>query len=159
MTAPSTVTRSTPVGIKLGNGHSTKIAFAADTDISFWEVTVTPPGVDGGDSINITTMHNTTYDQKAPRTLKTLTDASISAAYDPVVYDQIVALINVETTITIIFPNNDKLNFYGYLKNFQPAVLAEGEFPLADLEIVTTNADPTTGEEEGPDYVTAAGTT
>lgn len=52
-------TRSAPGGTKLGDGFSTKIAFAADADVSLWEKTVTPPGVDGGDAVDTSTMHNT----------------------------------------------------------------------------------------------------
>lgn len=158
MGTPANTTRATPVGVKLNDGFSTLIAFAADSDVSFWEKTVTPPGIDGGDAIETTTMHNTTWRSMAARALRTLTDASTTVAYDPVVYDQIVALINVEGAITVKFPNGDTLDFFGYLKDFIPQENVEGEQPEAQVTIVPTNIDPTDGTEAAPNYITAAGT-
>lgn len=155
---PTTTARQAPAGIKLENGHSTKIAFAADPDVSFWEKTVKPPGVDGGDAIEVDTMHNTTWRPKAPRTLKTLTDCSGSAAYDPNVITQAILLINVETSITIHFPDGSTLAFFGFLKSLEFNELSEGEFPMLTYTIVPTNADPTTGEEAAPVFVNVAGT-
>jgi hypothetical protein len=142
--------RVTPVGARLQDGFSSKIAFAADANVSFWERTVTPPGVDGGDAIDTSTMHNVTWRTMASRALKTLTDSSITAAYDPQVFDQIVALINVEGLITVHFPNGDTLDFYGFLKSFTPGELTEGEMPEAEITIVCTNYNPLTAMESSP---------
>lgn len=154
----STTARQTPAGIHLEDGFSTKFTFASDPDVSLWEKTGQPPGVDGGDAIDQTTMHNTAWRTKAARSLKELTDAQFTAAYDPAVYDQILSLINVEQSITAKFPNGDTLDFYGYLKSFIPAELQEGTQPEATCTIICTNADPTTGAETAPNYKTAAGT-
>lgn len=153
-----TTTRSTPVGTKIDDGFSTLIAFAADPDVSFWEKTVKPPGIDGGDAIETTTMHNTTWRTMAARQLKTMTNITGTCAYDPVVYDQIVALCNVEGEFTVHFPNGDTLDVYGYLKSFEPQDNEEGSQPEANFEIVCTNVNPTTGAEVAPNYITAAGT-
>lgn len=150
--------RQTPVGIKMKDGYQSLIAFAADPDVSFWEKSVTPPGMDGGEPVDNTTMHNTTMRTMGPRSLKTATPSSVTAAYDPVVYDQIIALINVEGLVTIHFPNGDTLDFYGYLKSFTPGELVEGEQPEATIEVVPTNVNPSTGAEHTPNYITAAGT-
>ena len=80
MAAPAITARTTPAGIMLKDGYSTKIAFAADPDVSFWEKTVKPPGIDGGDGIEQTTMHNSAYRTMRSRSLKTLTEASGKAA-------------------------------------------------------------------------------
>lgn len=156
--ALSTTSRSTPVGTKLNDGFSTKIAFAADADVSFWEKTVTPPGIDGGDPIDITNMFNSAVRTKAARSLYDVTDASLSVQYDPVVYDQIIALINVNTSITVHFPNGDTLDFFGYLRSFTPQENQEGEEPLADIVIVSTNVDSSDGTETAPNYKTSTGT-
>jgi hypothetical protein len=116
MAAPTPTARSTPVGIKLDDGHSTKVTFATDPDISLWEKAVQPPGVDGGDEIQTTTMFNEVWRTTSPRQLKTLTPSTFKAAYDPAVYDQIVALVNVRTTITDTFPDGSTLASYGFLK-------------------------------------------
>lgn len=150
--------RQTPVGVKMKDGYQSLIAFAADPDISFWEKSVTPPGMDGGDPVDNTTMHNTTMRTMSPRSLKTATPSQVTVAYDPVVYDQIISLINVEGLVTIHFPNGDTLDFYGFLKSFQPGELVEGQQPEATIEVVPTNVNPSTGAEVTPNYITAVGT-
>lgn len=158
MPVPSVTARSIPSGLKMDDGYQALIAFAADPDVSFWEKTVKPPGVDGGDAIETTTMHNDTYRTMASRALKTLTEASCTAAWDPKLYDQIIALINVETSITIHFPSGATLAFFGFLKSFDPSELKEGEQPEASITIVCTNVDPSDGTEAGPNYITGSGT-
>lgn len=147
------ITRVTPTGTKLTDGYPTKIAFEADTNVTFWEKAVTPPGVDGGDKIDQTTMFNATWRTYAARSLKELTDGSITVAYDPKVYDEIVALVNVETEITVKFSDLSTLSFFGYLKSFTPGELVEGEQPEAEVEFVCTNIDPASGTETGPTFV------
>ncbi|MEM2932495.1 MAG: hypothetical protein QXI61_06610 [Nitrososphaerota archaeon] len=141
--------RQNPVGLHLVDGFSTKIAFAADPDVSFWEINVTPPGWEGGDEIDETTMFNTTYRTSAPRKLISGTEVSATVAYDPAVYPQILALINVNGWITVHFPNNDTLDFVGFLKSFEPGEMSEGERPTADITIVVTNR-LNTGAETAP---------
>jgi len=158
MTAPSATARQTPAGIKLDDGHQTLITFEADPDIELWEKSVTPPGIDGGDGVDTTTMHNTTYRTMSPRSLFTLTPMTTTMAYDPVFYTRALDLINVETTVTITFPDGSTLSFYGFLKSFEPGELAEGAQPTASVSIVPTNQDPTTGEEEAPVLVNVPGT-
>jgi hypothetical protein len=150
--------RVTPGGIKLDDGYSTKITFAADTDVSLWEKTVKPPGIDGGDAIDTTTMHNTTYRTMASRALKTLTESSVKCAYDPDLYNQILALVNNETAITVTFPDGSTLAFWGYLRTFEPDDLTEGSQPEATVNISPTNVNPTTRAEEGPVLTSVAGT-
>lgn len=154
----TTTERQAPSGIKLDDGFSTLIAFAADPDVSLWEKTVKPPGLDGGDPIETSTMHNTALRTFASRSLKTMTDVTFTSAYDPKVYDQLLALINVEGSITLHFSNGDTLDFFGYLRLVDPQEISEGEQPEAQCTIVCTNTDPSTGAETLPNYKTAAGT-
>ena len=158
MAIPTTSTRSTPGGIALGDGYQTLIAFASDLDIEFFEKSVTPPGFDGGDAVDITTMHNTTYRTKVSRSLIDLTDAGIVVAYDPLVLDSIVALINIEGSITVNHSNGDKWDFFGFLKSFVPSEVSEGSQPEATVVIVVTNYDPVNNVEAGPNYVDVLGT-
>lgn len=146
------VARQTPSGTMLEDGHSTKVAFSADPDVSFWEKTVTPPGVDGGDPIEITTMFNVDWRTMAARALKTLTESSLTVAYDPKVYDQIVALVNVPGLITAHFPDTSRLEFYGYLQKADFSELKEGEQPEATIKIQPTNVNPSNGAEVAPNY-------
>lgn len=154
----TTTVRSAPVGVKLGDGYQTLIAFDADPDVSFWEKTVQPPGADGGPPVDITTMHNVTYEQQASQALKKMTDGTMKVAYDPLVLDQIIALVNVEGPITCKFPNDDTWDYYGFLQKFIPDPLVRGQQPEATITVCCTCTDPDTGAEVGPNYKTSSGT-
>ena len=158
MAVPATTARATPEGTRIGDGYQTLIAFAADPNISFWEKTVTPPGMDGGDAVDNTTMHNVTYRTFSSRALVTMTPASTTVAFDPLCYNSIIAIINVEGAITVHFPNADTLDFYGYLKSFIPGPFVDGTQPEASVEIVPTNWDPVNNVEAAPNYISASGT-
>lgn len=158
MAAPSSTARVAPDGIPLEDGFSTKIAFEHDPNISFWEKTVKPPGLDGGDAIDITTMHNTTWRTFAARDLKTLTEMSTTVAYDPDVYDEILAIINLEGSITVTFPDGSTLDFFGYLRTFEPNDVSEGSQPEATITIQPTNYDPTNDVEAAPVMTEVSGT-
>lgn len=156
--APSPTARGTPSGIKIDDGFRTLVTLAVNPTISFWEKSVTPPGLEGGDPVETSTMHNLTYRTMNPRKLITMTEFTMTAAYDPAVYSQIVSNINRKTTITVRFPDGSTLAFYGYLRNFQPGELVEGEQPEATITVVPTNQDPTTGSEESPVLTSVTGT-
>ncbi|MCK9571407.1 hypothetical protein M0R72_20835 [Candidatus Pacearchaeota archaeon] len=158
MAVPSTTARTTPVGIKLDDGFSTKITPAADADVSFWEKTVQPPGDDGGDPISTTTMHNTTYRTKAARQLIDSTDCVVVGAYDPAVKTQIKSLINVETSWTITYPDGSTEDFFGFLRTAEFSALAEGEQPEGTFTITVTNWDPVNNVEQGSVITEVAGT-
>ncbi len=158
MSAPTPSTRGTPSGIRLDDGFSSKISFASNLTVEFWEKTIKPPGLDGGDAVQTTTMHNVTYRTMGPRQLKTLTDCTTVVAYDPNVYVTILALINVRTTITVKFPDGSTLAFYGFLQKFEPSELKEGEQPEATITIVPTNYDPVGHVEAAAVLASVAGT-
>jgi hypothetical protein len=158
-TAPSATARATPGGIMLEQGLPTLITLAGDTDISFWEVSVTPPGIDGGDMVSLKTMHSVRWHGKAPRVLLEMTDLSITAGYDPGILSQIIALINVKTTVTVEFPEGTTWAAYGVLRVWEPQeITGDEDFPKANITISFTNRDPVTGAEEGPILVNVAGT-
>jgi hypothetical protein len=60
MAAPVATARVDPTGIKLDDGYRTLVTFATDPNIEFWEKSVTPPGLDGGDALETKTIHNHT---------------------------------------------------------------------------------------------------
>lgn len=158
MTSPSASTRTTPTGNMLENGYQSLITFAADDDIDLWEVECTPPGIDGGDPIDITTMHNVNVMTKDARDLYEWTDMQFTCLYDPNVYSQIVSIINTKTTITQTFPDEATIAAYGYLRSFTPDSLARGTAPTATVVIVITNVDPSDGSEEIPVITQGVGT-
>jgi len=161
MTAPSDTVRSAPSGIPLQDGYPTKIAFKTDPDICFWEKTVTPPAVDGGDPIDLTTMHNSAWVTRGPQSLLDLGEFQVTALYDPNLYDlaAITAqLVNVNTEITIHFPDGSTLAFWGYLRSIEPGSHERGTAPEVTLTIVPTNYDDANDEESGPVLTEVAGT-
>ena len=155
---PTLSTRGTPAGIKMDNGHSTKLSCARSQTLSFWEVTVKPPSMIGGDPIPTTTMHNVTYRSKAPQALIDSGNCVVTAAYDPNVYDQLLQYLNVEDSWTIRFPDGSTYTFFGWLREFEPDPLEEGTRPTATITIEVSNQNPTSGAEDGPVLVNVSGT-
>ena len=156
--APTPTARADPTGIKLNDGYRSLITFASDPNVELWEKSVTPPGMDGGDEIDTTTMHNDVYRTMSSRALKTLTEMQATCAYDPIIYQSLLVLINIETTVTVTFPDGSTLAFYGFMKSFEPGELVEGEQPEITITIVPTNQDPTTGAEEAAVLTNVPGT-
>lgn len=158
MAAPAATARVAPAGIKLEDGYQSLITFARDPDISLWEKTVQPPGVDGGDMIGTTTMWNDDWRTKAPRSLKELTELQVTFAYDPAVMTQIIALVNTRDTITISWADGSTFAFYGVLRVVEFAELTEGEFPEGTATIEPTQWDHNNDVEAGPTLVSVSGT-
>lgn len=158
MAAPSPTARSTPGGLKLEDGFSSKVTFSRDVDICLWEIDVTPPGVDNGEPISTTTMHNVRYRTKKPRKLIESTDPSFNAAYDPAIYPLIIDMIGIEQTITFTFPDGSTLAVFGYVKSFTPGALTEGGFPSAAVALVETDQDHANDVEAGPALASVSGT-
>jgi hypothetical protein len=149
MAAPVPTPRGIPTGKKLDDGYKTVICLGASPTMSLWEKTVKPPGLDGGEAVDTTTMHNTVFRTKAPRQLKDATACTFTAAYDPAMLTALLTRINVEDTITVHFPNGGSLAFFGFLQSFETADIAEGTQPEATCTITPTNQDPVTGAEQG----------
>jgi hypothetical protein len=159
MAAPATTARGTPAGIKLKEGQGNSIAFSRRPTVSFWEVTIKPSGIDGGDGVEQTTQLNVAWHTMAPRILKTLTPCTVNAAYDPNVYNDILTyLVNQEGSVTIRFTDGSTLDFFGYLQKFEPEDLKEGEQPRASITIVPTNFDPANRVEAAPVLTSVSGT-
>lgn len=139
----------------LEDGYQTLISFAENPAVHLKEKTITPPGIDGGDAIDVTTMRNEDWRTFALRALKTLTESSFRAAYDPVIYDELDAMINVNQLITITFSDGSSVAFWGGLRTAQPQEVEEGAMPEVECNITPTNRD-NTGAEVAPVYTAAA---
>lgn len=141
------------------DGFSTTISFSAGgsgIEVFMAEKTVTPPGISGGGGNDVTTMRNTEWRTMAAKKLKTLTNGSATVAYDPAIYDEILALVQVNQLITITFPDTSTVDFWGFLDEFTPGDSEEGEQPTADLVIIPSNRN-NDGTEVGPDYTEPIG--
>lgn len=157
MAAPVATARGTPSGLKLKDGYQSMITFASAPTIGLWEKTVKPPGMDGGDKIDTTTMFNNDLRTYEPRQLVTMTPGGATCAYDPGALTTILNLINRKDTITVRFTDGSTWSFFGFLKSFAPGDLAEGAMPEATVEIEPTNVDAT-DIERLPTVVSVTGT-
>lgn len=158
MAAPTPTPRVLPTGKNLPDGFKSLITFARKTNISFWEKTVQPIGLDGGDPIDTTTMHNIHWRTFRPRHLKTGTPFTCKVAYDPVVFTDIQSLINQDDTVTQTLSDGSTIAFYAFLQKFEPGELQEGQFPEATITVVPTNWDAANGVEADPVVTPVSGT-
>ena len=142
---------------RIDDGFSTTIDFTDLPTVTFYEKTVTPPGMDGGGPNDTTTMLNTAWRTKAPKKLKSLTTMTLTAAYDPAVYTDIVGAngINNNQEITVNFPDGSTLVFWGWIDKFTPNEIVEGEQPTAEVIIECSNQDAA-GAEIAPVYTAPA---
>lgn len=125
--------------MRMDDGFPTLITFPLNSSIKFEEKEVTPPGISGGGANNTTTMRNTAWRTKAPKKLKELTDGSLSVAYDPAVYDEIIAMLQQNQLIVVTFPEGETISFWGWLEEFTPGAHVEGEQPTADVTFICSN--------------------
>ena len=148
----------------MNDGYQTTIAFtSAEMDSQanlltlMEEKEVTPPGVAGGGANDATTMRNTVWRTMAPKVLKTLTESPFVVAYDPELYDEMVAMINDNQLITITFPDTSTLAFWGWIDSFTPNAQVEGTQPTANVVIIPSNQDGNNNNAEiAPDYTPPA---
>ena len=146
MTATYTA-RVTPTGTPFDEGYQSLIAHSADANLTFWETIVGAPGIDGGDPVPTTTMHNVTLRTKAARHLKEHTPFQVQGKFNANTIDEIYVLINVEGWITITWPDETVYSFPGYFKSFVPGQAQEGNPFEGTIEVIPTGRDPTTKAE------------
>ena len=143
---------------KIDDGFSTTVDIFDDPEdvtplatLRIWEKTVTPPGVQGGGPNDTTTMRNTRWRTRAPKKLLTLSTMSVTAAYDPEVYETILSIIQINKWLVVNFADGSRLGFWGWLDEFTPNEVSEGEQPDADVTFEPSNQDAD-GEEAEPVY-------
>ena len=137
--------------LRLDDGFSTIITFANLPLVKLYEKEVTPPGYSAGGAIDTTTMRNTAYRTSAPKKLKSVTSVSATVAYATEALEQIWAQIGVNQLITITYPDDSTIAFYGWVDEFTPGNHTEGEQPTASLTVICGMRD-LTGAEVAPDY-------
>jgi hypothetical protein len=158
MAAPAHSAKQVPTGVEVWDGVGTQLAFAARPKTNFWEVTLKPLSLEGGEPINNTTLLNTVWRTKRAPVLKECPPMSGTAKYDPDVWPDLIALINKEGSVTQYWPDNSYADVFAYLRNFVYQDHKEKELPIANIEIVVTNWDPVGHVESGPVYTPASGT-
>lgn len=155
--APAATVRGTPAGIKLKDGYKATYTFERFPTVSFFEIEVEPPGYDGGEAIDTTTMHNTDWVTKFPQSLMEMTEVTGKAAYDPNVHTQIDDMININDEITATHSDGTTIAFWGYLRTVKFDPLVKGQFPTCSFTIQPTNTD-NAGAEQAPVVVSVSGT-
>ncbi len=136
----TTIPRVAPTSkVPLTDGFKTKIAFASDPDVAFWENSSTPPGIDGGEKVAMSNMFNVDWHTDAPQALKRLTDSSLNAFWNPKYLAEVLALINVNGWITVTFSDGTTLDFVGYLQSAIPQSFEIGQPPMIAIKINPTN--------------------
>jgi hypothetical protein len=158
MAAPVPHAPEDNTGAVLGNGYGARLVFSSNPTVPFEEVEVTPPGWEGGEPLDLSNHHNKKYRTKAPRRLIDMTDAELTVNYSTDMVGDIEGLVNHHDTITVWWPDNAHVAFYGYLRTFKPGRLVDGEKPSATVTVVVTNTDPATCKEAGPTWVASTGT-
>lgn len=140
----------------LDDGYSTIISFSENPDVKLYEKSMKPPGFDGGGPIDTTTMRNNKLRTNAPKKLITTTAGNYTAAYDPMVYADLLDMINVKQQITITYPNGVTTTFWGWLNTVEPNEINEGEQPTVSVgfELSNTNAE---GVETFPETIAGSG--
>ncbi len=139
---------------RIDDGHPTTVAFSAGSSgITFlmYEKGVTPPGVSAGGENDTTTMRNDTWRTKAPKSLKSLMPSSFTGAYDPEVLEEVNEMVGVNQEIVITFPDSSTWTFWGWMDEFIPNEIVEGEQPTANVTIIPSNQDAS-GDEIAPEY-------
>lgn len=140
---------------RIDDGFSTIYTFSANGAVAFYERETTPPGVDGGGANDTTNMRNTEWRTRAPKKLKTLSDAGTTVMWKSEAFEDVVDMVNVNQLITLTFPDGSTLAFWGWLNKFTPNAHKEGEVATAMVEIIPSNQNGS-GVETGPVYTDAA---
>jgi len=117
---------------------------------------ISPPGQDVGDAVDLTTETNAAVRTKNERALKEITDGAFTAAYDPDGWDDIYDAVNDNVLITFTFPDGESVAIYGYLKSFAPSEHADGVQATAECVIVVTNRNHNNDAETIPAYSSAS---
>lgn len=129
---------------RIDDGHPTLVSFSAGTSgvtLQFFEKEITPPGASAGGPNDTTTMRNNLFRTMSPKQLITMTPMTAVGAYDPVLYDEIFAMIKTNQVITVTFPDGSTLTFWGWLDEFTPSNIVEGVQPTATITIQPSNQD------------------
>lgn len=136
----------------LEDGFSTIITIAAAGGAKIKEIEVTPPGKSMGGPVKQTTMRNTKYRTQLPKKLQELTEGGGVYAYHPSAYKDLDAAMGVNGLITYEFNDGSTYAFYGWLEEFKPTGLKEGDKPTAEIKIFPSLIDPANGNETEPVY-------
>jgi hypothetical protein len=139
----------------IGDGFGTTIAMANLPTVKLKEFEVTPASMKGGGAINRTTHRNTRFRTQSPKKLISSGDVAMKVEYDPAVKTQITAQLQINQLFTLTYPTGDTEDFWGWLEEFSPDKLDEGNRGMASVVIIPSNMNDS-GVETGPVYTEAS---
>lgn len=140
---------------RLRDGFKTLHTLANAPAIKLFEKEATPPGITGGGPVDTTTMLNLALRTQQPKQLASMSEAGGVCAYDPAVYDEVLANHQVNQLISTRFSNGGTLSWWGWLEDFMPQAAKEGEMPTANVKFLPSNEDDA-GVETLPVYTPPA---
>ena len=123
---------------RLDEGHQTLIELGTSGAVKFYQKTVKPPGASGGGAVDTLTMLNTRFRTQWPKKLLTISDCDLNAAYDPAIFTDVLTMIQVNQLLTITFADLTTLEWYGWLEEFEPSEISEGEQPTASIKLMAS---------------------
>lgn len=102
--------------------------------LTFEEVSVTYPGIQGNEKIEQTSNQNTAFKSYEPGDLKEITDVQATVYYSTDDWDDIVSIINVKGTLAIAFKNGDSISDTdAWLVSATPTGATINERPTMDV--------------------------
>ena len=96
-------------------------------------------------------MRNTTYRTRQPKSLISMGDATLTCAYDPILYQELVQMLGVNQQVTFTFPDTSTFVVWGWIDAVNPGAHVEGEQPTIEVSIVASNQNAA-GAETAPAY-------
>lgn len=132
----------------LTDGFKTLITFSNNPAVEFREKDIQPPGMDAGGALDTTTMRNNRLRTAQPKKLVTMTGMKGTCQWDSHAYVSVRAMLGVNQQITVTLPDGHGATIWGWLDKFTPGTHKEGEFALADFEIVPSNQDNAGNEQD-----------
>lgn len=116
--------------LHLTDGQGIRIVLV-NQGLVFYEKSVQPSGVEGGDPINITTNDNTAYESQAPRTLRMRMQSQSVVTYDSTDKAAYEAAVDQSDSIRIDYPDDTTELYVGWLRSFIPDSAENGSQPQA----------------------------
>lgn len=144
--------------MRLEDGFPTLLTIAQAPNIfgnptgDLWIKRIKLPGYTLGGPINDTSMHNDLYRTQYPKSLITVTDASLVVSFDPHAYVSVPVVMGIITDVTYEFPLGETLVKKGWVEMWDPQEFSEGNQPEANVQIVHSMQEVNAGvlEEVAP---------